>query len=167
MSETLSLTGDMTDDMFKDSLASTIGYASVLQDSSNFTARRDQEFAQAVAASQFEGMETDIEKEIDLLKQIELNTREDSLTYISATPFASGGIVTSPTVGLIGEAGYSEAVIPLKNPDDPLNQNGVIMMLKKIEERLEAAERMAVKQTATQIKTLDTQRAILGEAIGA
>jgi hypothetical protein len=83
------------------------------------------------------------------------------------TPFAKGGIVTSPTVGLIGEAGYSEAVIPLKNPNDPLNQNAVIMMLKKIEERLEAAERMAVKQTATQIKTLDTQRAILGEAIGA
>lgn len=29
--------------------------------------------------------------------------------------FASGGIVTSPTLGLIGEAGESEAVIPLNN----------------------------------------------------
>jgi hypothetical protein len=31
----------------------------------------------------------------------------------SAKPFASGGIVTGPTLGLIGEAGYDEAVIPL------------------------------------------------------
>ena len=29
------------------------------------------------------------------------------------TPFAAGGIVTSPTLGLIGEAGSNEAVIPL------------------------------------------------------
>lgn len=31
----------------------------------------------------------------------------------SARPFAAGGIVTGPTMGLIGEAGYDEAVIPL------------------------------------------------------
>lgn len=29
------------------------------------------------------------------------------------TAFANGGIVTAPTLGLIGEAGYAEAVIPL------------------------------------------------------
>jgi hypothetical protein len=29
------------------------------------------------------------------------------------TPFADGGIVTAPTLGLIGEAGYKEAVVPL------------------------------------------------------
>lgn len=34
---------------------------------------------------------------------------------IQATPFAQGGIVTGPTRALIGEAGYPEAVIPLKN----------------------------------------------------
>ena len=34
-----------------------------------------------------------------------------SLTGIR--PFADGGIVTAPTLGLIGEKGYSEAVIPL------------------------------------------------------
>jgi hypothetical protein len=45
--------------------------------------------------------------------------------------FAEGGIVTKPTIGLIGEAGYPEAVIPLKNgyvpvvntnkPSQPIN----------------------------------------------
>lgn len=35
--------------------------------------------------------------------------------YLAGTPvkFAEGGIVTGPTLGMIGEAGYSEAVIPL------------------------------------------------------
>lgn len=32
-------------------------------------------------------------------------------------PFADGGIVTKPTLGLIGEAGYPEAVIPLDGRD--------------------------------------------------
>lgn len=31
-------------------------------------------------------------------------------------PFANGGIVTGPTLGLLGEAGISEAVIPLRRP---------------------------------------------------
>ncbi|MFZ9660218.1 MAG: hypothetical protein ACO29X_06735, partial [Arcobacteraceae bacterium] len=34
-----------------------------------------------------------------------------------AKPFAEGGIVTKPTLGLIGEAGYKEAIIPLKDKD--------------------------------------------------
>ena len=33
---------------------------------------------------------------------------------IKLPAFAEGGIVTKPTIGLIGEAGYPEAVIPLK-----------------------------------------------------
>jgi hypothetical protein len=48
--------------------------------------------------------------------------------------FADGGIVTKPTLGLIGEAGYSEAVIPLKNPNDPLSMNNVVKELKAIRE---------------------------------
>jgi hypothetical protein len=48
--------------------------------------------------------------------------------------FADGGIVTKPTLGLIGEAGYSEAVIPLKNPNDPLSMNSVVKELKAIRE---------------------------------
>lgn len=38
--------------------------------------------------------------------------------------FASGGVVTSPTLGLIGEAGYNEAVIPLKNTQIMNNLEG-------------------------------------------
>ena len=33
--------------------------------------------------------------------------------FANILPFANGGIVTAPTLGLIGEKGYSEAVIPL------------------------------------------------------
>lgn len=38
------------------------------------------------------------------------------------TPFAEGGIVTSPTIALIGEAG-PEAVIPLRDKEEPLGGN--------------------------------------------
>lgn len=34
-------------------------------------------------------------------------------TAAMATPFASGGIATGPTMGMVGEAGSSEAIIPL------------------------------------------------------
>ncbi len=45
--------------------------------------------------------------------------------------FAEGGIVTRPTRALIGEAGYNEAVIPLKNPSDPLGQKELIETIKE------------------------------------
>jgi hypothetical protein len=32
---------------------------------------------------------------------------------LTAKPFANGGIVTGPTLGLIGEGRYNEAVVPL------------------------------------------------------
>jgi hypothetical protein len=46
--------------------------------------------------------------------------------------FSDGGIVTSATLGLIGEAGYNEAVIPLKNPNDPLSMGAVVQELKAL-----------------------------------
>jgi hypothetical protein len=42
-----------------------------------------------------------------------LGTAIVAATTALASPFASGGIVTSPTLSLIGEAGSSEAIIPL------------------------------------------------------
>jgi len=59
-------------------------------------------------------------------------------TYQTATPvaMAKGGIVTSPTNTLIGEAGYPEAVIPLKNSDDPLGNLKVAKLLEKMEKAL-------------------------------
>ncbi len=46
--------------------------------------------------------------------------------------FADGGIVTAPTMGLIGEAGYSEAVIPLKNPNDPLGGEKIAKLIRNL-----------------------------------
>ena len=44
--------------------------------------------------------------------------------------FADGGIVTGPTHALIGEAGYNEAVIPLKDSNDPLHGQEIVRELK-------------------------------------
>lgn len=38
---------------------------------------------------------------------------ENGMPYGATRKFANGGIVTSPTMGLVGEAGYPEAIIPL------------------------------------------------------
>jgi len=77
-------------------------------------------------------------------------------------PFANGGIVTSPTLGLIGEAGYSEAVIPLKNPNDPLNQAALIGEVRALRSEVAYLNTLNEKQTATQIKTLSETRMIKG-----
>jgi len=50
--------------------------------------------------------------------------------------FADGGIITKPTLGLIGEAGYPEAVIPLKDPNDPLALNQVAMEIRSLKEEV-------------------------------
>ena len=47
------------------------------------------------------------------------------------TPFANGGVVTKPTRGLVAEAGYSEAIIPLKDPNDPLGQKELIKVMQQ------------------------------------
>jgi len=44
-----------------------------------------------------------------------------SSSNVSATAFASGGIVTQPTVGLVGEAG-PEAIIPLRKMDETVGR---------------------------------------------
>ena len=71
------------------------------------------------------------------------------------TPFANGGIITKPTMGLIAEAGYSEAVIPLKNPNDPLGQKELIEQVKelieKVEELQEINKNIAVSSNRTSI----------------
>lgn len=53
-------------------------------------------------------------------------TQVASIASQSFTPFAKGGIVTGPTMGLVGEAG-PEAIIPLSSPtaDRMLSGNGV------------------------------------------
>ena len=80
----------------------------------------------------------------------------------SIVPFANGGIITGPTLGLIGEAGYSEAVIPLKNPNDPLNQAALIGEVRELRSEVAYLNTLNEKQTATQIKTLSETRMIKG-----
>lgn len=74
-------------------------------------------------------------------------------------PFADGGIVTRPTNALIGEAGYPEAVIPLKNPNDPLNMQEVVDELKMIRKENEDMKLLMVKLTADNSKMLTLERA--------
>lgn len=45
--------------------------------------------------------------------------------------FAQGGIVTKPVNALIGEAGYPEAVIPLKDPNDPLGTESLKKLIRE------------------------------------
>jgi len=256
MSETLALSAQKDTQAFKDSLDKTIQNSSVLFNSKNFTSTRDQQFAQLVAANQFGTLKDNTLTQIDYLKQIEQNTKDqitailevvnalgakvntalfpnesvvnqayksvlgreaesagsnywqgqissgnvsssnigvsigtagvenseisraDYVTQLytkglGRTPtsaevdywankskietvslastfkkldpnfkyFANGGIVTSPTMGLIGEAGYDEAVIPLKDSNDPLSQKAVLEELKSIK-----AELASIKQ---------------------
>ena len=68
MSQTQMLSGDLTSDEFTSSLSDTQSYASALYDSDNFDMIRDMEFAQAVAANQFEKIQGQVETEMDLLK---------------------------------------------------------------------------------------------------
>jgi len=69
--------------------------------------------------------------------EINENTANKLLNAYEIVPFAHGGIVTKPTLGLIGEAGYPEiktnnGVVPLKNPNDPLNSDAIIKELRDI-----------------------------------
>ena len=77
-------------------------------------------------------------------------------------PFADGGIVTSPTRALIGEAGYSEAVIPLKDPNDPLSMGAVV---KAIEDLKSELRELKIRSLAIGEKQLQTQRGLLSEQL--
>ena len=85
MKETQELSSDITDSAFVDSLNKTIGFASALFDDSNFSYNRDMVFAQSVAANQFEGMESAALKQIDYLRLIEENTRNELVSLSTGT----------------------------------------------------------------------------------
>jgi hypothetical protein len=54
------------------------------------------------------------------------------------TAFANGGIVTSPTLGLVGEAGYPEAIIPLHQLGEITGMDEMIAELAEMKEILKA-----------------------------
>ena len=65
-------------------------------------------------------------------------------------PFADGGIVTSATNALIGEAGYPEAVIPLKDGNGlKVDISGLTPLLEEL-----ITKQGATEQTMNRIKTL-------------
>jgi len=79
MSETLELSKTDNYEGFEEALNKTIGYSDALFDVTNFGGNEnDMEFAQLVAAAQFEGMEVTALKQIDYLKMIEENTNKSN-----------------------------------------------------------------------------------------
>ena len=65
-------------------------------------------------------------------------------------PFADGGIVTSATNALIGEAGYPEAIIPLKDGNGlKVDISGLTPLLEEL-----ITKQGATEQTMNRIKTL-------------
>jgi hypothetical protein len=85
MKETQALSSDITDSAFVESLNKTIGFASALFDGSNFSYNRDMVFAQSVAANQFEGMKSSALEQIDYLRLIEENTRNELVSLSTGT----------------------------------------------------------------------------------
>ena len=65
-------------------------------------------------------------------------------------PFADGGIVTNATNALIGEAGYPEAIIPLKDGNGlKVDISGLTPLLEEL-----ITKQGATEQTMNRIKTL-------------
>ena len=80
---------------------------------------------------------------------VDTATLESSISnaesWLNTHKFADGGIVTKPTLGLIGEAGYPEAVIPFKDPSDPLALKTVANEIRAL--RNEVAELKRINMT--------------------
>ena len=84
---------------------------------------------------------------LDALMQWETGTSMSFVDqYPNIQPFANGGIVTAPTIGLIGEAGYNEAVIPLKDPNDPLQMNALLVEIKEMKTEMKTLTTITEKQ---------------------
>ena len=108
MQETQALSSSMTDEAFKESLTKTIGLSSSLFDDKNFGFSRDQKFAQAVAANQFEAMEAQSFEQIDYLRMIEENTKDTAERMISLLQEISDTIEYDSVSSGVQEAYESE-----------------------------------------------------------
>lgn len=76
------------------SIQETVGYSSALSDSKNFTLTRDMQYAQLVAAKQFEDMDITLNEELDYLKMIEENTAK-TVDALTATLAALGDQISN------------------------------------------------------------------------
>jgi hypothetical protein len=85
----------------------------------------------------------------------------DSLENYTYTPFSEGGIVTEPRIGWVAEAGYDEAIIPLKDPNDPLNQKAVIRAIMTLSRENKQMKNILISILAKSNLQLNAQRGIL------
>ena len=76
------------------SIKETVGYSSALSDAKNFTLTRDMQYAQLVAAKQFEDMDITLNEELDYLKMIEENTAK-TVDALTATLAAIGDQISN------------------------------------------------------------------------
>ena len=104
------------------------------------------EVEQAVKSTAHSTVESHKKTFADVPKAIIHDSADGAVSSIKKIfHFADGGIVTAPTLGLIGEAGYNEAIVPLKNPNDPLNQNEVIRELRELRKSNELMRKQQVE----------------------
>ena len=61
---------------------------------------------------------------------------------------------------MIGEAGYNEAIIPLKDSNDPLSMGAVVSELKALRKENAEMKNFIVKLVANNERQLNTQRGI-------
>ena len=121
---------------FQESLAKTIDLSSVLYDSDAFTSLIDQQYAQSVSANRFEAMQSDVEEEIDILKQIEENTR----TSIALPSFAVG--TSNVTSDMIANIHKGEMIVPatfsegIRSGDVSIGNNDAIISEVKVQNDL-------------------------------
>lgn len=92
MNKTLELMKGKDYKAIEESLKSTIGYSSALNESKNFALSRDMQYAQLVAANQFESMDLTLNDELDYLKLIEQNTA-NTVDTLAATLTALGSSI--------------------------------------------------------------------------
>lgn len=131
---------------------------SALFETSNFTSQRDMDFAQLVAANQFEGLQDITLTEIDYLKQIEVNTRTQIDVLVAAIKAAAEGVlgvslpsfaVGTPNVpyDMLAQIHKNEAIIPatynqgIQRGDVMLGDtSGIVERMDKLISRIEALE---------------------------
>lgn len=63
-------------------------------------------------------------------------SRSEEAQIKGVIPFAKGGIITKPTLGMIGEAGDAEGVFPIKNPNDPFGITSLLSVMDNLVEEV-------------------------------
>jgi len=120
MSETIALSRTDDYEAFSDSLSKTISATNYLYTDSNFASSFDQEFAQSVAANQFEMLEGTTLTQIDLLTMIETNTRPLLEPVGTTSPVGSGFVPN--TVAQAQHSALEDVIKELKSVKEELQQ---------------------------------------------